>query len=120
MYAAVLARRLKPGKTYEDFLDAWYPDTGFGVPANGPVLGRNIADENEVVAIGFIDIPEGQSLDGTMKRIAEQEAVRHDRIAEVIESTTLRAIYEVTDEFDFSTDATVTAGRPAAVRRLDR
>lgn len=115
MYAAVLARRLKPGKTYEDFLNAWYPDKGFGVPTNGPVLGRNIADESEIVAIGFIDIPEGQSLDDTMRRIAEKEAARHDRIAEVIESTTLRAIYEITDEFDFSTNETVDAGRPAIV-----
>ena len=48
-----------------------------------------------------------------MTRIAAQEQVRHDRIAEVIESTTLRGIYEVGDEFDFSTDATVAAGRPA-------
>ena len=118
MYAAVLARRLKPGKTYEDFINAWYPDKGFGVPTNGPVLGRNIADENEIVAIGFIEIPKGESLDDTMKRIADQEAVRHDRIADVIESTTLQAIYEITDEFDFSTDETVDEGRPAAVHRL--
>jgi hypothetical protein len=38
--------------------------------------------------------------------------VRHDRLDEVIESTTLRAMYEQLDEFDFSTDATVKAGRP--------
>jgi hypothetical protein len=48
----------------------------------------------------------------TMQRIAEQEAVRHDRIAEVVESTALRGIYEVEDEFDFSTDETVSRGRP--------
>jgi hypothetical protein len=47
-----------------------------------------------------------------MQRIAEQEAVRHDRIAEVVESTALRGIYEVEDEFDFSTDETVSRGRP--------
>ena len=33
-------------------------------------------------------------------------------LPEVIEFTTLRGIYEVADEFDFSTDATVAAGRP--------
>lgn len=33
--------------------------------------------------------------------------LRHDRIADVIESTTLRGIYEILDEFDFSTDASV-------------
>jgi len=35
MFVAVLARRLKPGKTYEDFLDAWYPDKGFGFSGRG-------------------------------------------------------------------------------------
>ena len=114
---AVLARRLKPGKTYQDLLDAWYPDKGFGVPTNGPVLGRNIADENEIVAVAFIEIPPDQSLDETMKRLADQEAVRHERIADVIESTTLRAIYEVTDEFDFSTDESVAETRPPSVKR---
>jgi hypothetical protein len=47
-----------------------------------------------------------------MQRIAEQEAVRHDRIAEVVESTALRGIYEIAEEFDFSTDETVSRGRP--------
>jgi hypothetical protein len=47
-----------------------------------------------------------------MTRLADQEVVRHDRLDEVIESTTLRAIYEQVDEFDFSTDETVAAGRP--------
>jgi hypothetical protein len=25
-------RRLKPGKTYDDFVDAWYPNKGSGYP----------------------------------------------------------------------------------------
>jgi hypothetical protein len=33
----------------------------------------------------------------------------------VIESTELRGIYEVADEFDFSTDRTVAQGRPASL-----
>jgi hypothetical protein len=41
--------------------------------------------------------------------------VRHDRLADVIESTTVRAIYEQWDEFDFSSDDTVARGRPAYV-----
>ena len=45
--------------------------------------------------------------------MAGQEAVRHERIDEVIESTQLRGIYELLDEFDFSTDETVARGRPA-------
>jgi hypothetical protein len=112
MFISVFARRLKPGKTYEDFLAAWYPEKGFGVPTRGPFVARNIADDREVLVVGFIDLPDRASLDEAMARLASQEQVRHDRIAEVIESTTLRGIYEVSDEFDFSTDATVAAGRP--------
>jgi hypothetical protein len=51
-----------------------------------------------------------------MERIAAQESVRHDRIADVIESTALRGIYEIEDEFDFSTDDTVSRGRPGPER----
>jgi hypothetical protein len=47
-----------------------------------------------------------------MARVAEPEAVRHDRIDEVIESTSLRGFYEQLDEFDFSTDESVAARRP--------
>jgi len=117
MFVAVLARRLKPGKTYEDFLDAWYPDKGFGFSGRGPLLARNLADENEILAIAFVDLPDRPSLQEAMERVAGQESVRHDRIAEVIEETTIRGIYEVTDEFDFATDDTVARGRPAVVQR---
>ncbi len=49
---------------------------------------------------------------GYLSRLARQEAARHERIAEVIESTSLRAVYEQLDEFDFSSDESVAAGRP--------
>ena len=48
MYVTVLVRRLKPGKTYEDFLRAWYPDKGFGFPGQGPFLARNVDDPAEI------------------------------------------------------------------------
>lgn len=112
MFVSVLARRLKPGKTYEDFLAAWYPDKGFGFPGRGPILARDPHDDREILAVGFIDLPDTAALDDALARVGEQEAVRHDRIDAVIESTSLRGIYEVTDEFDFSTDETVARTRP--------
>jgi hypothetical protein len=115
MFISVLVRRLRPGKTYEDFLAAWYPDKGFGFPGRGPILARNVEDEREILAFGFIDLPGRQRLEQEMARVAAQEAVRHERIAEVIESTTVRGIYEVVDEFDFSTDESVDRGRPAGL-----
>jgi hypothetical protein len=116
-FATVLVRTLKPGKTYDDFVAAWYPDQGFGVEGMGPVLATNAANERELLAFGIFDIPEDTSLDDVMARIAEQESARHDRIAEIIESTQLRGIYEVRDEYDFSTDAAVAATRPPGLSR---
>ena len=36
MFVAVSVRRLREGKTYADFLDAWYPDRGFGLADGRP------------------------------------------------------------------------------------
>jgi hypothetical protein len=112
MFISVLVRRLRPGKTYDDFLAAWYPEKGFGFPGRGPILARSVDDEREILAFGLIDLPDRGQLEQALARVAAQEAVRHDRIAEVIESTTVRGIYEVVDEFDFSTDASVERDRP--------
>jgi hypothetical protein len=111
MFVAVFVRRLRPGKTYEDFLEAWYPDRGFGFGGRGPVTARRLDDEREILTVGFVDLPR-ESLSDAMARVAEQEAVRHERIDEVIESTSLRGFYEQLDEFDFSTDESVAARRP--------
>ena len=112
MFVTVLVRRLRPGKTYDDFVRAWYPDKGFGFPGRGPMLSVNLEDEREILAVGFVDLPDREAVGDALKRVAEQEAVRHDRIAEVIESTTVRGIYELRDEFDFSTDESVARQRP--------
>lgn len=112
MFVAVLVRRLREGKTYEDFIDAWYPDKGFGFGGRGPITARSLEDEREILTVGFVDLPDREAVSEAMARVAEQEAVRHDRIDEVIESTSLRGIYEQLDEFDFSTDESVAAGRP--------
>jgi hypothetical protein len=113
MYISVLIRRLRPGRTYEEFVKAWYPDKGFGLGGRGPIVARNLEDGSEILAIALIDLPDRASLDEALERVAEQESVRHERLVEVIESTTVRGIYEVTDEFDFSTDETVAARRPS-------
>jgi hypothetical protein len=115
MFVSVLVRKLRPGKSYEDFVNAWYPDRGFGFPGRGPLLAVNVADEREILTFGFIDLPSREQVMEELQRVAAQEAVRHDRIAAVIESTELRGIYEIKDEFDFSSDETVARGRPAYV-----
>ena len=112
MFVAVLVRRLRPGKTYEDFVRAWYPDSGYDVPVRGPMLARSLADEREILAVAFVDVPTGEDVVEMFTRIGDQERVRHDRIEDVIEETTLRGVYELVDEFDFSTSLTVAERRP--------
>src|SRR5918994_860740 len=62
MFVTVLVRRLKPGKTYDDFLRAWYPDKGFGFPGQGPFLARNVNDPAEILAYGLVYLPERSSM----------------------------------------------------------
>jgi hypothetical protein len=117
MYLSVLIRTLRPGKTYEDFVKAWYPDRGFGVGGRGPLVAQAVGNEREILTFGFIELDPSESLEEAGARIAEQEAVRHERVAEVIESTTVRGLYELVDEFDFMTDEGVERGRPPYVDR---
>jgi hypothetical protein len=60
-----------------------------------------VDDPREVVSIAFLDIAR-DDLDELAADIAAAEAKRHYRIEEVIESTELRAIYELVDDQDFT------------------
>lgn len=64
---SIITRRLKSGKTYEDFRRAWYHTTGFGVAGVGGKQGSNtmysminIFDPREVIVIGFATATPGQ------------------------------------------------------------
>ncbi len=112
MFVSVLVRRLRPGKTYDDFVAAWYPERGFGMPAR-VATARNVGDEREILTFGMHDVDLTlDELAAALERVAAQESTRHDRIAEVVESTSLGAVYEVLDRFDFETDESVARGRP--------
>jgi hypothetical protein len=101
MLCGILVRRLREGKTLEDFRAAWYPEHGFGVPTR-VLLARRVDNEREIFTIGFVDVPSEQ-LEQGLQQVAANEVIRHDRIAEVIESTVLTGYYEIVDDNDFST-----------------
>ncbi len=97
MLISILSRRLKQGKTYEDFRRAWLPDRGFGVPTR-VVTAVGIEDPRDIVTIGFSDL-EPADVDAFLARVGPQEAARHDRIAEVIEPEMTRGVYvQVADD----------------------
>ena len=51
---AILTRRLKEGKTYEDFRKAWYHTGGFGT-GNKMYTVINVFDPREILVIGFTE-----------------------------------------------------------------
>jgi hypothetical protein len=101
MLCSILVRRLREGASYDEFHRAWFPDKGFGVPARVR-NARRVDDPRELLSVGFLDLPV-EELAAGLERVAAAERLRHDRIAEVIESTVLTGIYEVVDDYDFST-----------------
>jgi hypothetical protein len=100
MFVFVLVRRLKAGKTYQDFKAAWYPQTGFGVPTRVINAVRR-DDPSEILSIGFIDTDSG-TLDTVLARVGAAEAKRHEHIATVIEATVHRGLYQIVDDQDFT------------------
>ncbi len=104
MIIALFRRRLRDGATFDDFIAAWEADRGFGVPAR-VFNALSLTDSREVLSVGFVDV-EPSALDALSTDVAAQESVRHSRIDEVIESTELRAFYDLRTEHDFTGDPT--------------
>ena len=100
MLCSVLVRRLKDGATFEDFRRAWVPDTRFGVPVR-VLNARSVENDAEIISLGLIDLPKDE-LPALLKRVSDSEARRHDKIADVIESTVHMGIYEIIDDTDLS------------------
>ena len=97
---AVLVRRLRQGKTYEDFREAWLPDQGFGFPTR-VVSAQRVDDDREIITIGFSELDEAEA-EAQLQRIGPQEQRRHDRIDAVIEPEMTRRFYVQVAEDDFT------------------
>ncbi len=100
MIVSVFVRRLKPGATFQDFVREWEADEGFGVPTR-VFNAQSLTDPREIISIGFVAATPEQVAQWLAMAPAS-EAVRHERIDTVIESTTLWCMYEVRTEHDFS------------------
>ena len=97
---SVLIRRLREGKTYEDFREEWLPDQGFGFPTR-VVSGQCADDDREIITIGFSELDEAD-VEAQRERIGPQEQVRHDRIESVVEPEMTRRFYVQLAEDDFT------------------
>jgi hypothetical protein len=81
-------------------LREWEADVGFGVPTR-VFNAVSLEDPQEVISIGFVAVSPAELAEG-LAAVTDSEHVRHDRIDTVIESTTLRAMYHVRAEHDFT------------------
>jgi len=109
MIISILVRRLKEGKTYEDFREAWLPDKPFGVPTR-VVSVQGLDDPRDVVTIGFSDMSPEEA-QAFLERTASQEQVRHERIDDVVEGDVARYYYVQVGDDDFTDEAGVQAAR---------
>jgi hypothetical protein len=97
---SVLTRRLRDGKTYADFREAWLPEQGFGFPTR-VVSAQNVQDDREVITIGFSELDEAEA-EAQLQRIGPEQERRHDRIAAVVEPDSTRRFYVQVAEDDFT------------------
>ena len=102
MIVSVFVRRLKEGRTFAEFVEEWEADRGFGVPTR-VFNAQSLDDPRDIISIGFVAVGADALADG-LASVASQERVRHDRIETVIESTSLRCMYELRAEHDFTTE----------------
>ncbi len=83
---AIITRRLKEGKTYEDFRKAWFHRVGFGTPSKLYTM-MNVFDPSEIIVIGFaesdleqmrsaLDIEVKQRLENPLDDIVEPQIHR--------------------------------------------
>lgn len=91
MLRAVFVRTLKPGISYEEFIDAWVPEE-FAVdyPATFSV-SRNAADERQVLTILELDIGPAQ-FNQVVYSLTRPDAL--PRLTELVASTELEGIFE--------------------------
>ena len=101
MIVSVFVRRLKQGRTFADFTVEWEADAGFGVPTR-VFNAISLEDPRDVISIGFVAVTP-EEVRQWLSAGSEAEVVRHDRIDSVIASTSLKCMYEVQTEHDFTT-----------------
>jgi hypothetical protein len=107
----ILTRRLKKGKTYEDFRKAWFHTVGYGAPVR-LYSAINAFDQREIIVVGLAEIELGQ--DPTqLIQIEVKERMEHPLDA-VIEPEMGRTLGLVVSEDDFSQPGRIEY-RPASI-----
>jgi len=96
---SIITRKLKKGKTYEDFRKTWYHTVGFGTSSK-LYTAINVFDQREIIVIGFVEVKPSQD---PMKILRIDVKERLDNPLEaVIEPKIGRTYGILVSEDDFS------------------
>ena len=98
MTVAIVTRKLKPGKTYEDFRKAWYHTVGFGASTK-MYTALNVFDPTEIIVMGFVESHVNEFMDGLKIDVNER---LENPLEDVIEPEIERKFGMVISEDDFS------------------
>jgi hypothetical protein len=110
MSVAIVKRRLKEGKTYEDFRKAWYHTMGFGTK-NKMYSLINAFDEREIIVIGFTELP--SETKDILKGLRIDVKERLDNpLGDVIEPEIERDFGILISEDDFSSEGAIEYKKP--------
>ncbi|MFB6726636.1 hypothetical protein ACFCV3_41085 [Kribbella sp. NPDC056345] len=97
MLRAVFARTLKPGVTDDEFIQAWLPPglTQDSYPS-GVSISHNITHQRQIISIFEVDTTP-QDFPEILASLVHPDSAA--RLAEIVESTQLEAVFEDTATF---------------------
>jgi hypothetical protein len=107
---AIITRRLKEGKTYEDFRKLWFHTVGFGT-GNRMYSMLNMFDPREVIVIGFVEAELEGLAAGLQIEVKQRLA---NPLDDVIEPEIGRRFAVLVSEDDFSAEGAISY-RPASI-----
>jgi len=110
-WISILSRRLREGRTYEDFRQAWYHTVGFGSQAK-LYTAINMFDPREIIVVALGEVVPGQD-PMALLRIDVKERTEHPLEA-VIEPEVGRTFGLLVAEDDFSPEGRI-AYRAASI-----
>jgi hypothetical protein len=122
-WISILSRRLRAGKTYEDFRQAWYHTVGFGSQAK-LYSAINVFDPREIIVVALGEVSPGQD-PMALLRVDVKERVEHPLEA-VIEPEVGRTFGILVAEDDFSPkgliayQAATIDGKPTDFAEIDQ
>ena len=106
---SIITRRLKEGKTYEDFRKAWYHTVGFGTSSK-LYTALNINDPREIIVMGFVESKMEDFMKGLEIDVKER---LENPLDDVIEPEIGRKFGMVISEDDFSDDGAIQYKEPS-------